>query len=272
MADAQTAEENAASRAAWNANAAYWDDYMGSEGNSFVRQLIWPAVEALLAVEPGQRILDAACGNGMYTRKLAALGAEVVGFDFAENLIARARAYPAPERGTVDYRVADATDEAGLLALGPGSFDAASCQMALFDMPVIAPLMRAVAQLLRPGGAFVASITHPSFNQAGTIRMAEMIDQDGELITKYSVKIDRYMSSYSEYGVAIDGQPQAQPYFDRPLQEILTPAFAAGFVLDGLVERAFPPGDDHGKNPLSWGSHFSEIPPVMVLRFRLPGA
>ncbi|MEZ4555133.1 MAG: hypothetical protein R2854_01540 [Caldilineaceae bacterium] len=59
---------HAASQAAWDANAAYWDEYMGAEGNDFVNVLIWPVVQRLLDVQPGQRVLDAACGNGMYAR------------------------------------------------------------------------------------------------------------------------------------------------------------------------------------------------------------
>ena len=272
MSEPWMTQENAASRAAWEANAAFWDDYMGTDGNSFVRELIWPAVKELLDSQPGQRILDAACGNGMYTRKLADLGAQVVGFDFSANLIERAQGYPPPERGAVDYLVGDATDESGLLNLGERSFDAASCQMALFDMPEIAPLLRALAKLLKPGAPFVASITHPVFNQAGNVFSSEMIDDGGTLVTSYCVKIARYMTARSELGSAIKDQPVPQPYFDRPLQEIVGAGFEAGFVLDGLLERAFPAGEEHKGRPLSWGPNFSEIPPVMVLRFRLPEA
>ncbi|MEZ4555132.1 MAG: methyltransferase domain-containing protein [Caldilineaceae bacterium] len=50
----------------------------------------------------------------------------------------------------------DATDEAALRS-GDGTFDAVSCQMALMDMPEIAPLMRAAYALLKPGGCFVFS-------------------------------------------------------------------------------------------------------------------
>lgn len=36
-------------------------------------------------------------------------------------------------------------------------------------------------------------------------------------------------------------------------------------------KRAFPPDHLVGKNPLSWGGAFNEIPPVMVVRMRLSG-
>ena len=56
-------------------------------------------------MQPGERVLDAACGNGLYARKLAALGADVVAFDFSEQLIALAR-----ERELTRLERADPTD------------------------------------------------------------------------------------------------------------------------------------------------------------------
>lgn len=263
-------EANAASQAAWDNNAAHWDDYMGAEGNDFVNVLIWPSVAPLLDVGPGMRVLDAACGNGMYARRLAQLGADVVAFDFAPNLIARAEAYPPPVQGAIDYRVLDATDEDALRALGEGTFDAVSCQMALMDMPVIEPLMRAVSALLKPGGRFVFSLVHPAFNQTNATRFAEMVERNGDLVTVYGMKISQYMTPYIAWGAAIPGQPEPQPYFDRPLQATLGAGFAAGMMLDALAERAFPPDHPSGPKarPLGWGGNFSEIPLVLVARMR----
>src|SRR5512143_547079 len=118
--------DNATTRAAWNANAAFWDERMGDDGNDFVNVLIWPSTARLLGLRRGERLLDIACGNGIYSRRLAALGAQVVAFDFAEKLVARAKARPGAE--SINYRVLDATDETALLSLGEGQFDAAVCQ------------------------------------------------------------------------------------------------------------------------------------------------
>jgi hypothetical protein len=71
-------------------------------------------------------------------------------------------------------------------------------------------------------------------------------------------------------GVAIRGQPAPQLYFDRPLRLTLGAVFAAGFVLDALEERAFPPDHPPGSSPLGWGPNFSEIPAVLIARARRP--
>jgi 2-polyprenyl-3-methyl-5-hydroxy-6-metoxy-1,4-benzoquinol methylase len=260
---------NLETRAAWNENAAFWDQRMG-EGNDFVEVLIWPATERLLELHPGERVLDIACGNGLTSRRLAAMGAQVVAFDFADQMIAHALQRTTDHADRIQYHVLDATDEAALLALGEGQFDAALCNMALFDMAEVEPLMRALARLLRPGGRFVFSVIHPCFNSAHIAHVAELEDREGEFVTVYSIKVFSYISSTVARGAAIPGQPKPQLYFHRPLQTLFGAAFEVGFMLDGLEERAFPADHPSGRNPLSWGGNFSEIPPVLVARVRLP--
>jgi len=133
-------------------------------------------------------------------------------------------------------------------------------------MANIEPLFRMLPRLLKPGGIFIFSITHPAFNNSSSMHVMEEIDV-GEIKTMYSVKISRYMSSYSASGQALRNQVQPQMYFERPLQYYLNLGFRNGFVLDGFAECAFPP--DHPQtSPLGWGGKFSEIPPALVARLR----
>jgi 2-polyprenyl-3-methyl-5-hydroxy-6-metoxy-1,4-benzoquinol methylase len=260
-------------RQAWNQNAGFWDERMG-EGNDFVEVLVWPATTHLLELKAGEHILDIACGNGLSSRRLAAMGAQVTAFDFAAEMIgfARKRTCKQGEHAKqIDYRVLDATDETALLALGAGQFDGAICNMALFDMAEIKPLLRALTSLLRPGGRFVFSVLHPCFNSARMAHTAEVDYANGDRTVTYAVKISGYLSATVEQAQAIFGQPKKQLVFHRPLQELLGACFEAGFVLDGLEEPGFPPDHPAGENRLAWGSNFSEIPPVLAARLRLAG-
>jgi 2-polyprenyl-3-methyl-5-hydroxy-6-metoxy-1,4-benzoquinol methylase len=262
-------KDNEETRQAWNRNAGFWDERMG-EGNDFVNLLEWPSIERLLALQPGERVLDAACGNGLTSRRMAALGAQVVAFDFAADMIAAARQYPAmPGAPPIEYQVLDATDELSLRALGPGSFDAALCNMALMDMAEIRPLMRALAGLLRLGGRFVFTLLHPCFNGA-TSRVGEMTEVDGEPVLTYAIKVARYLTPSTEHGSAILGQPQKQLYFFRPLHLLLNSAFEAGLVMDGIEETSFPPDTLPGRRLLNWSGLFSEFPPILAVRMRWP--
>jgi len=255
------------SREAWDANAEVWDARMGDEGNDFFNVLCWPAISSFLDARPGQHILDIACGNGLTSRRLAFLGANVTAFDFSNELIRLASARPNRDSRII-YHIIDATDESALLALGDHSFDSALCNMALFDMADLEPLFRALPKLLKPNGVFVFSLTHPAFNNASTVHVLEEVDDEGEIKTIYSVKTSRYMTPYHAKGLALRNQPKPQIYFERPLQYYLNLGFQNGFVLDAFSERAFPP--EHPQDsPLGWGGKFSEIPPALVARLRL---
>jgi len=231
-----------------------------------VNILCWPALVSFLDPQPGQHILDIACGNGLTSRRVAALGAQVTAFDFSANLIDKAKARSTHDQSLITYHVIDATNEEQLLSLGEGTFDSALSNMALFDMADIETLFRILPRLLKPGGIFVFSLTHPCFNNSSSMHVMEEFD-DGEIKTVYSVKISRYMTPYSAKGLALRNQPKPQMYFERPLEYYLNLGFQNEFVLDGLKERAFPP--DHPQSvPLGWGGKFSEIPPALIARFR----
>jgi 2-polyprenyl-3-methyl-5-hydroxy-6-metoxy-1,4-benzoquinol methylase len=259
---------NDETREAWNSNAAAWDARMADEGNDFVNVLCWPAILRLMAPQAGQCVLDAACGNGIYSRRLAALGAKVTAFDFSEELIKLSESRTSNKDFQINYQVIDATDENALLKLGNQMFDTVICNMALFDIADIEPFFRALPELLKPGGVFIFSLTHPAFNNASTVHLVEQTDEEGEIKTVYSVKISRYMTPYQAHGLALRGQTKPQVYFERPLHYYLNLGFQAGFVMDGFEERAFPKDHPH-QFSLGWGGNISEIPPVLVARMRL---
>ena len=121
MSQQPTTGEFAALRAsaveAWEALACWWDDATG-EADEFHRKLVIPATDRLLAVRPGERVLDVACGNGGYARHLAAQGAEVVALDASRQFVELARQRTTEWRERITYKHVDGTDRAALLALG----------------------------------------------------------------------------------------------------------------------------------------------------------
>jgi SAM-dependent methyltransferase len=259
---------NAQTREVWDANAAFWDDRM-AEGNDFHRELVAPAAERLLNLQPGEEVLEIACGTGQFSRAMAELGANVLATDFSEGMLAHAerRSDQRPElREHLAYQLVDATDEEALLALGEARFDAAVCNMGIMDMAEIAPMLRALRRILTPEGRFVFTIMHPAFNSMGTRLCVEEEDRDGELVETHSIRVIDYLTVGDRKGLAMRGQPVAQWYFHRPLHELFNACFAAGFVLDGLEEPAFLPSELESRFR-SWQS-YPEIPPVLAARLR----
>jgi 2-polyprenyl-3-methyl-5-hydroxy-6-metoxy-1,4-benzoquinol methylase len=248
----------------WNTKAAFWDEHMG-DGNAFQLELISPAVERLLAVRHGERILDVGCGNGVSSRRLAHLGARVVAIDASARFLELARSRSQELSDQIEYQLIDATDEAQLLALGEGRFDALVCNMVLMDMPVIDPLARAGRRLLAPGGRFIFAVQHPAFNSNAVRFCAETETRgDGIEVTRHAVKMSDYLVVPAGKGTGMPGEPEPHWYFHRPLHELFGAFFQAGFVLDGLEEPAL---ETRNTNPheLSW-SNMPGIPPVLVAR------
>ncbi|NOG48368.1 MAG: class I SAM-dependent methyltransferase [Chloroflexi bacterium] len=104
-----TRELNRRAREQWDAKAEFWDMLHGYDGNQFHKELISPAAERLLNIQTGEVVLDLACGNGVFSRRLAELGAAVIATDFSAALIERAKVRTAS--ANVTYKVIDATDD-----------------------------------------------------------------------------------------------------------------------------------------------------------------
>ncbi|HEY8241700.1 MAG TPA: class I SAM-dependent methyltransferase, partial [Kiritimatiellia bacterium] len=200
------------SREAWNRIGAWWDVQIGDEGNPATVQTLLPVTERLLDARAGEEILDVACGNGWFSRRIARGGAQVTAVDFSSVFIERAKARTPPGL-PVNYLVADATDKSQLLALGRDRFDAVLCSMALMDMAAIEPLFAALRLLMKKEGRFVFSILHPDVEQN---RLGN--------------------PSSPEFEVGIAGQPTPNLYFHRSLDAILKVAARHGFTLDATEE------------------------------------
>jgi SAM-dependent methyltransferase len=255
----------------WDSLAEWWDDTIG-DGNPTQDLLVEPTQERLLALRPGEEVLDIACGAGRFTRRMAAAGASVVAFDHAERFIARARRRtPADLAGHIDYRVLDAHDLAGLRALGEHRFDAAVATMALMDMASLTPLLSALPHVLKPDGRFVFSVTHPVFNSGDELLLAETRHAGNQLETELSIKVTDYLTPRMQRDMGVPGQPALQHYFHRPLHVLLNACFDHGLVLDRLEEPALPAsGAPAAERTVRW-EHVDRLPQVLVARLRPRG-
>jgi len=246
----------------WNANAEFWDSRMG-EGNAFHKTLIEPMQLKMLDIKPGQYILDVACGNGQFARKMASLGAKVTAVDFAEKFIRIARSKSSPE---IDYRMIDASSEADLNKLSDMTFDSIVCTMALMDMENIDTLIGRLPKILKKRGKFVFSVLHPCFNSGEFVLVHERDESGTEINDRYSVKVSNYLIEKTSLGIGMIGQPKSQYYFHRPISILLKCCFKAGFVLDACEEPSFTStGNTISGNDI----FFKYIPPVIVCRLRL---
>ena len=123
-----------------------------------------PALRALLPPLGGATVVDLGCGTGDLSAHCADQGAEsVLAFDLSVKMLDVAREQNG--RANVAYARAAMED----LSLASGSADVVVSSFALHYVKNYPAIVAAVAQWLRPGGAFVFSIEHPmvTANMAG---------------------------------------------------------------------------------------------------------
>jgi ubiquinone/menaquinone biosynthesis C-methylase UbiE len=110
-----------------------------------------PACLGLLGDVAGQRVLDAACGPGLYARELLARGAQVTGFDSSRRMIEICREQ-APDG---EFRVHDLNEP--LDWLPDACIDRALCALAIEYVDDRVGALRELRRVLRPDGALVLS-------------------------------------------------------------------------------------------------------------------
>ena len=236
----------------WEILADDWDNRNGDDGNKFHRELVRPATLRMLAPQKGERILDIACGNGVFTLYLAKHDVEVVAFDYSPSMIKHAKKRCAHYIDRIKFSIADATNFDQIISLAEEKyFDKAVANMAVMDISNIEPLFKAVYELLRIGSVFVFSIEHPCF-QTPEMRFTE--DGRGLITTNY-IKPQRYSCQI------LSDNPKCAYHWHRSLQELLAVCFNIGFVLDGLEEPIFTKEESP---QLVW----ENIPRPIVLRLR----
>lgn len=161
----------------------------------------------LAAVGPGSRVLDVATGTGDLAIEAASRGADVVGTDFSEAMLERARA-KAPG-------IAFEQGDALALRYPDGAFDAATVGFGARNFADLDQGLREMARVVRPGGRVVVlEITTPA---------------RPPLSTFFSVWFDRLVPLVGR----LAGDPDAYSYLPSSVRR-----FPAPEALAGAMERA----------------------------------
>lgn len=175
-----------------------------------------PAMLALLPEVAGKRVLDAGCGPGVYAEWLVNHGADVVGLDVSSKMIGIAA-----RRLQGKVRLIQADFSQPLDFLEASSFDLVLSALALDYVRDWTSVFREFFRVLREPSYFVFSVGHPS---------DEFYDHhpQGNYFDIEQVEM--------EFNWPDDGVRVSVPYYRRPLSAMLDPLFAAGFILERVVE------------------------------------
>lgn len=256
---AAQAETARANRRWWDAEA---DPYYAEHG-SFLGddRFVWgpegldEAEVHLLGDVAGRRVLEVGAGAAQCARWLRGRGAQVVATDLSAGMLGRARQIDAGAAEAVPLAQADAM----ALPFADGSFDlVCSAYGAVPFVSDSGRVMAEAARVLRPGGLWVFSVTHP-------LRWA-LPDDPGEagLVVRSSY-FDRM--PYVEQGE--DGSAVYVEHH-RTVGDRVREIHAAGLVLEDLVEPEWP--DDHQQVWGGWSPLRGRlVPGTAVFVCRRPG-
>jgi 2-polyprenyl-6-hydroxyphenyl methylase/3-demethylubiquinone-9 3-methyltransferase len=97
----------------------------------------------------GKNVLDVGCGGGILAESMAQRGAQVTGIDLGDKALKVARLHLLESGAQVDYRLVAVED---LSRAQPGHYDIVTCMEMLEHVPEPASVVRACAELTKPGG------------------------------------------------------------------------------------------------------------------------
>jgi 2-polyprenyl-6-hydroxyphenyl methylase/3-demethylubiquinone-9 3-methyltransferase len=104
----------------------------------------------------GTKAVDIGCGGGILSEAMANAGANVLGIDLAEDLLAVAEQHRLQTGVAVQYRLISAET---LAEEQPGAFDRVTCMEMLEHVPDPTSVIQACAKLVKPGGrVFVSTL------------------------------------------------------------------------------------------------------------------
>jgi ubiquinone/menaquinone biosynthesis C-methylase UbiE len=175
-----------------------------------------PATLSLLGDVRGRRVLDAACGPGIYAEILADRGAEVVGFDASEKMVALARERL---RGRMEVRRANL--EEPLEWLKDDSFDLVVSALAMDYVEDWRVPLSEFYRVLKPAGKLVFSVEHPTFKFVEYVYQGEASYFETELV-----------------GMEWRGFAESvwMPSYRRSLGAMVDAILGSGFVFAGMLE------------------------------------
>jgi len=202
-----------------------------------------PAVLAALGPVAGRRILDAACGPGLYLRELLERGAEVRAFDASPVMADLARQRTA---GQVPIDLAALGEP---LPYSDGAFDLVVCALAIHYAADRAAAFAEFWRVLRPGGAAVVSTQHPT---------ADWLRKGGSYF-QTALETDTWRT--------LSGEQPVQ-FWREPLSALCAAATDAGFLIEKLIEPK--PADTMRERFPEDYQKLSNEPGFLILRLLKP--
>jgi len=197
----------------WEDFSDWYDAKQGETGDLWHRALIDPALLRVIGDSRNKNFLDLGCGNGYLSRRLARNNARVTAVDSSARMIENAKKHDPDNSLGIKYVHSNA---AHLDSINENSFDIVFANMSLMDIEDAEGAISEVSRVLKQGGRFVASISHPCFDNGSN---SNWLIEKGLESTRIYRRIREYRKPFSEkvpWKIS-DGERKFTVGFHRPL-------------------------------------------------------
>jgi ubiquinone/menaquinone biosynthesis C-methylase UbiE len=241
----------------WDQASRWYDSLVGMSGSDYHQTIVMPGVLKLLELKPGRRVLDLACGQGVFSRFLLGKKIKPEGLDSSEELLRMARSRSIK---LIPYHLGNAGDAK---VLNGQKFDGVACLLAVQNIEKIEPVFQNVAKWLKPKGKFVMVLTHPCFRIPRQTHWGW--DEDKKIEYR---RVDRYAN---EMKIPILTPPFVDKVnytmtYHRPLQNYFSALLKAGLYVDSLEEWMSNKESASGKRSRGENRARKEVPLFMAIR------
>jgi ubiquinone/menaquinone biosynthesis C-methylase UbiE len=223
----------------WNAGGEEFAARFERHEEFFHKHMINPAMLDLLGPVAGKAVLDVACGEGHFSRKLAELAKgniQITGIDASETLIEIAKKRNKNFSHCLTFQVGDASRMAQVPSK---AYDMAICNMALMFIKQYEDTIQEVARALKPRGTFIFSLLHPCFLTPGSDWIIDDPHGTGRG-KRIGWKTDNYHLRLAARDVMAVCDTQETYYFCRTLEDYARTLRKNGLVVTDLREPLPP--------------------------------
>lgn len=210
----------------WDESAREWAGTNSGYGK-FRFHLIAPQLEKILGNGGGKELLDAGCGDGIYTNFATERGFHAVGIDGSAEMVALAhKNYP-----KLEFKQADLME---LLPFGDESFDVVLSILVLMSLSDIRTFLNESHRVLKSHGQLIIVVRHPTFSNPVMSLYKTILDK--VMFKKPKGLIENYFLNKQDRRAWEKDKTWNIPYYPRTLEQYSNEFVNSGFIIGSMHE------------------------------------
>ena len=234
---------------AYNKAAKQYHEHLRNPKTNFYHKYIekQAMISILKSVVKNKDVLDLGCGSGVFTKKVYSMGTKsMVGLDISEGLINIAK----KENPRIKFYIGNASKT----PFKNSQFDLITSSLMIQYLKNLEPAFKEVSRILKKGGFFIFSISHPLVGLLSKIKIKN----------KKRMCIEPYFQNRRVVWEIADGAEVVD--YQHTFESIIEPLVNSGFIIEKSIEPR-PPKKSEKVNKEIF-ERTSNYPSVLIIKAR----